>query len=333
MKVGIIGCGAIASRAHIPSYRRSGADVVAVCDINIERAKQLADRFNLSLVYSDYHELLESNVELVSICTPPQTHASIAIDAAKMGKHVLVEKPMATNLEDAERIVRECEANNTKLCVMHEYRFTPCIQEAKGRISRGRLGEILSLEMTAHATFPMRWSDSTWLYDRWGMLDDVGVHFLDILSFLTESYPKRVWTVARDITGKMGFFNYIQAIIELANSCVAYLDLSWIAGSYEWTVRAFGTAGKLDIDVRNNHLAELHGTITPLDEIGATLRKSSRTMNAVLTKRYFKGALAYYDIVIGSYLQSIARSEPPPVGPEDGKRVVQFLQAIKQAAP
>jgi predicted dehydrogenase len=332
LKVGIIGCGAIAARAHIPAFARAGAKIVAVADIELDRANRLAKKFNIPRVHSDYRELLSEDCELVSICTPPQTHASIAIDAAEAGKHILLEKPMATDLQDAEKIVSACKLNNIKLCMMHEYRFTPCVQEAKQRVSSGRLGEVLAVQMTAHPQFPMRWSDSAWLYEKWGMLDDVGVHYLDILSYLTEAAPRQARVVARDTTGKMGFFNYIQAVIELANSCVAYMDLSWVGGSFESSVRLFGTAGKIDMDVRNDHLAEYHGYITPLDEISATLRKSLRTTTRALTKRYFKGALIYHDVVIRSFLDSIARNQDPPVKPEEGKRVVEFLQLVKQAA-
>lgn len=305
---------------------------MAVADTDFLRAKRVAERFGIAQVYSDHRELLKGDAELVSVCTPPKTHASIVIDIAEARKHVLLEKPMATSLEDAEAIVRVCELNNVELCMMHEYRFIPCVQEAKRRITAGRLGNVLAIAMTAHPQFPLRWSDAGWLYDRWGMLDDVGAHYLDILSYLAEAAPKRVLAIARDTSERMGFFDYIQAVIELADSCVAYLDLSWVAGSFENAARLYGTAGKLDVDIRNNHLSEYHGYITPLDEIAATLSKSWRTATGAITGKYFTGPLMYHDVVIRAFLDSIARNEDPPVGPREGKRIVEFLELIKQAA-
>lgn len=332
MKVGVIGCGAIAARAHLPAFKRAGAEIVALSDVDLTRAIRLAKRFDVPHVYRDHHELLAGDIELVSVCTPPKTHATIAVDAARAGKHVLLEKPMATTLQDAERIIGECDSNKVKLCMMHEYRFIPSFMEAKRRVSRGRVGKVLSIQMTVHPQFPMKWSDAAWLYDKWALLDDIGVHYVDILNYLTEAEPRRVWVVARDTTGKMGFFNYIQAVIELANSCVAYLDLSWVTGSYEATVQLFGTAGRIDIDVRNDYLSESHGSLTPFDEISTTFRKSWRTFSRVASKKAFRYPLVYHDVVIRSFLDSLARNEEPPVGAEDGKRAVEFLEKIKQAA-
>jgi predicted dehydrogenase len=306
--------------------------VVAVADTDLLRARSVAEKFGIPQAYSDYRELLKGDVELVSVCTPPRTHASIVLDVIEARKHVLLEKPMATSVQDAEAIVHACEGSDVKLCMMHEYRFIPCVQEAKRRLTDGRLGNVLAVAMTAHPQFPLRWSDAAWLYDRWSMLDDVGVHYLDILGYLTEAAPKRVLAIARDASERMGFFNYVQAVIELDNSCVAYLDLSWVAGSFELTACLFGTAGKLDMDIRNNHLSEFHGFVTPLDEISATLSKSWRTAKGVVTGKYFSGALVYHDVVIRAFLDSIARNEDPPIGPQEGKRVIEFLELIKQAA-
>jgi predicted dehydrogenase len=332
MRVGIIGCGAIAARAHIPAFLKYGADIVALADIDLNRANRLAKRFNIPHVFSDYHELLATNVELVSICTPPQKHASMAIAAANAGKNILLEKPMAGSVEDAESIIHACKMNDVKLCMMHEYRFIPCIQEAKRRVASGRLGQIIAIAITAHPQFPMRWSDSEWLYEKWSLLDDVGVHYLDILAYLTHAVAKHVSVVARDTTGKLGFFDYIQATIELEGSCVAQLDLSWAAGSYELTSRVFGTAGRIDIDIRNDYLSELHGYVTPIDEIHATMHKSWRTVSNVLRRRYFRGALLYHELLIRDFLARISKDEDPPVGPEEGRVTIELMEQIKRAA-
>ncbi len=332
MKVGIIGCGAIATRAHIPAFRRAGAEIVALSDIDMTRATGVAKRFNIAHVYSDYRELLAGDAELVSVCTPPRTHATISVDAAKEGKQILLEKPMATNLNEADSIIRACESNKVKLCMMHEYRFYPCVRQAKQRISRGRVGQVLAAQITVHPQFPLKWSDSTYFYEGWGMLEEIGVHYLDILSYITEARPRRVWVAARDATEKMGFFNYIQTMIELSNSCVAYLDLSWVGGSFEATAKFFGTAGKIDLDIRNDYISESHGFLTPLDEMNDTLRKSWHTLGRILSKEAFKGPTVYHDTVIRSFMESISQNGEPPVGAEEGRKSVELLQLIKQAA-
>lgn len=329
MKVGIIGCGAIAARAHIPAFERAGASVLAVADTDMNRTKGLARKFKIPNAYSDFHELLEEDLDVISICTPPKTHASIAIEVASKRKNILVEKPMTTSLSDAEHLVETCASNKIKLCVLHQYRFLPCVQQAKRRVSNGRLGNIVSIHMTAHPQFPMRWSDSQWLFGKWSLLDDVGAHLIDVLSFLTEGSPINVSAFAHDSSGKMGFYDSFQIMIELGDSRVAYLDLSWITGSVEFTAQIFGTGGKLTLDLRNNFLSEIHGYVTPFDEMSATLHKSTRTIVGALTKRYFRGTLLYHDFVIKSFLESICNDTEPPVGPREGMRIVEFLEKIK----
>jgi predicted dehydrogenase len=331
MRIGIIGAGAIAERAHIPAFQRAGATIVAIADTDPVRARKLAERVGIPEVYSDFKQMLDENLDVVSICTPPITHASIALEAAKQCRNILLEKPMATNLPEAEHLVEICNSNKVKLCVVHQYRFIPCVQSARRRIVSGRIGNIITIQLTAHPQFPMRWSDSAWLYDKWSLLDDFGVHLFDVLSYLTDASPLRISTFAHDSTGKMGFFDSIQVLIELGQSLVAYVDLSWISGSTETTANVFGTAGKITLDIRNNSLTEVHGYITPFDEMSATIRKSTRTIASALSRKYFKGTLLYHELLIRSFLSSISNDTSPPVGPLEGKKIVEFLEKTKAA--
>ena len=315
----------------MPSFTRAGVQVVAVADTDIGRANGFARKFGIPHAFSDFRQLLADDLDLVSICTPPKTHSLIATEAARKGKSILLEKPMTTTLAEAEELVSACNANNTKLCVVHQYRFIPCVQEAKKRIERGRLGKVLSIHLTAHPQFPMRWTDSGWLYDRWSLLDDIGVHLLDVLTFLSNAEAVRVSVGAHDSTGKMGFYDSIQAMVQLEDSQGVYLDLSWITGTYELSATVFGTGGKLILDLRNNFLSEIHGYVTPFDEMSQTLRKSTRTFASAVTRKYFRGTLIYHDILIQSFIDAIFKSKPPPVGPLEGMRVVRFLEKIKVA--
>src|SRR4030042_2705734 len=103
MKVGVIGCGMIAKKAHMPAYKSlENVELIAVSDNNEQRAKSCAKEFGVKKYFSDYHELLKEDLDLVSICTPNFTHAQITKESAQAGVHVLVEKPMATNLQEAD---------------------------------------------------------------------------------------------------------------------------------------------------------------------------------------------------------------------------------------
>src|SRR5262245_11145127 len=138
MKVGIVGCGQIAT-VHIP-YIRALPDttIVAVTDHDPARASEMAARFGIAGVSRTVDELVARHrPDVVHILTPPQTHAPLALQAMHAGCHVLVEKPMAVNLEEAEAMEAAARLRGVKLCVDHNHLFDPAVVAARAR-GRGR---------------------------------------------------------------------------------------------------------------------------------------------------------------------------------------------------
>lgn len=327
MKVGVIGCGVIARKAHLPAYRDLNVDIVGVADLIGKKAKSCARKFKIEKWFTDYHDLLKEDLDLVSICTPPSTHAKTTVDAAEMGINVLVEKPMATNLQDAERMIDVCRDMNVKLCVAHNYRFFPCIAEAKKRLENGRIGSVISMHAIGHDYIDIM--NSRWRFGKWGVLEDLGPHLIDIINFLCNSTLKDVKVIARDFTDHMGCLNHVEAIMLFENKACVDLDLSWVSSTYEMSMKVLGTAGTLDIDIRNNHLREIHGYSTPVEELHSILKKSIRTIKAVVNKTYFKGPLLYHQLIIKRFIESIVNGTNLPVSEEEGKAVVSILDSIK----
>ena len=106
MRVGIIGAGNIAQYAHLPGYQKvPGVQIVAICDIVPERAKQVAAKWNVPQVFTDYREMLKQPLDAVSICVPNCVHAEATIAALESGAHVLCEKPMALDALEGEAMV------------------------------------------------------------------------------------------------------------------------------------------------------------------------------------------------------------------------------------
>ena len=132
VKVGIIGCGSIATHRHLPEYMLNDhVEIVAVCDSVEERAKEKGRMYHANF-YTDYKELLsDSNIEAVSVCTPNYLHAPITIAALNAGKHVLCEKPMATSKEEALAMIEAAERNNRKLMIAHNQRLVESHVQAK----------------------------------------------------------------------------------------------------------------------------------------------------------------------------------------------------------
>ena len=144
IRIGIIGAGNIAQNSHIPAYlKQSDAEIVAVCDLKLDRAKEVAAKHNIQYAVGSIEELVAiDEVDAVSVCTWNNAHASAAIAAANAGKHVLCEKPMAMNVEEAEAMKEAAEKNNIVFMMGFTNRFRADSQVIKEIADSGKLGEI-----------------------------------------------------------------------------------------------------------------------------------------------------------------------------------------------
>ncbi len=166
--IGVIGCGVIGKAAHIGRYLKNpNVKVVAVCDIIEERAKQAAELAGADAWYLDYNDLLaRDDIQGVSICTPHPVHAAPSIAAAKVGKHVLCEKPMCISLEEANAMVDAVRTNGIKFLTGYQTYFTPSMQAAKRIIEEGRLGKIHEISKIGGGHQDGN-QDADWFYSKW----------------------------------------------------------------------------------------------------------------------------------------------------------------------
>ncbi|MEG2083658.1 MAG: Gfo/Idh/MocA family oxidoreductase, partial [Oscillospiraceae bacterium] len=177
-KIAILGTGFI-SAVHIESITRfvQDAEVVAVCGRNAEHASALAERFGINSVYIDIDELLrESDAEIIDICLPNNLHRDACVKSANAGRHVIVEKPIAMTLEQADEMISTCENNGVLLMYAEELCFTPKYERVRELVSRGAVGEVYMLKQTEKHSGP----HSAWFYDKTlaggGVMMDMGCH-------------------------------------------------------------------------------------------------------------------------------------------------------------
>ncbi len=144
LRVAVVGCGRIGQWHHIPSLLKiRDAKVVAICDKNEDLVKGAARRFNISRYYTDSSEMLaREEVNMVDICTPPQTHLALSIQAMEAGCHVLVEKPIALSLSEVDEMASVAKQNNMKLCQVHNKLFEPVMMKAYAIVNEGRIGNL-----------------------------------------------------------------------------------------------------------------------------------------------------------------------------------------------
>ena len=146
-RVGIIGCGGIA-RDHARAYGKiPNAKVVSGAELDTERREKFARDFGLQSSYENYQEMLEKeSLDIISVCTWPKTHCDAVCKAAKAGcKGIMCEKPMATNLGEADEMLKACRENNVRLAIGHHHRFDPQSVKAKELINEKVVGEVVIL--------------------------------------------------------------------------------------------------------------------------------------------------------------------------------------------
>src|ERR687884_945739 len=143
VKVAVVGTGLIATKKHLPSLRRldDRATIVGLVDVNQDAARAVAREFGIANVYGSLRELLEAQrPDMIDICTPPRTHAALAVEALEGGAHVMIEKPMAISVEECDRIVEAAGRAGRKVCVAHSDLFYESFMKARERVRTGEIG-------------------------------------------------------------------------------------------------------------------------------------------------------------------------------------------------
>jgi predicted dehydrogenase len=299
LKVAVIGTGM--GRYHMKEFVESpNVELVAICDLNREEALQFARQYSVQTVVTDYHDLWAvPNLDAISIAVPNFLHASIAIEALERGLHVMCEKPMATTLADAKRMVETAEAQNKRLMIGMSQRFKPQSLALRGIVERGELGDIYYARSTwirrrgvpvIHFSSGGSMGRGAWFVDREragaGALFDIGVHMFDLtwwlmgnptpVSVSAVSY-RNLWVdefAARGIPYDIDELS--SAFVRFEDGVTAAFDVSWAANQdNEINVRIFGTEAGFQVYppvlYREPRWGELHTDAIEIKEVEAGL--------------------------------------------------------------
>jgi len=259
MRVSVIGVGTF-GEIHARIYsEHPRVDLLAVADINEATAKRVADKYNAK-AYTKYEEMLrDPNITAVSIVVPDMLHREPCIKAAEAGKHILIEKPLATTVEDGKAMIEAAKKNNVKLMVDFMNRWSPPFSLAKKSIEEGEIGELLYINMKINdsifvPTKMLPWAEKT------SVLWFLGSHAIDLLLWLVGDMVDGVSCISKSLMlKKMGINtpDFYHSVLEFKNGVVANLENSWILPEsgptlFELTAEIVGTKGKIDIDTARN---------------------------------------------------------------------------------
>ncbi|MDD2431596.1 MAG: Gfo/Idh/MocA family oxidoreductase [Firmicutes bacterium] len=234
VRIGVVGNGAIAKYRHLPEYAsRDDVEIVALCDIIKAKAEKLALRYDVKKVYTDYKQMIEKEkLDAVSVCTPNYLHSEITIYALKHGLNVLVEKPMATSMAEANEMIETARKNNLVLMVGQNQRLAPMHVLAKKILESGMMGKVNTFRTVFGHGGPEHWSQTgKWFFDKKqafaGSLADLGVHKVDLVQFIlgdidqvacfTDTLEKKECTVDDNAV----------AILHMENGIMGTVETSW----------------------------------------------------------------------------------------------------------
>jgi UDP-N-acetyl-2-amino-2-deoxyglucuronate dehydrogenase len=247
----VIGVGASIFPTHRRAQEAEGVNVVAACDIRVEAGKQRAAEIGCAF-YEDYRTMLaETRPDVAVIVTPHPLHPSMAIDCLRAGCHVLVEKPMAVDVAEADQMIAEAEKSGRILAVNFQQRFRPVIERARALVAEGAIGPLvrtLSIEpwfRTAYYYRTATWR-ATWNGEGGGVLLNQAPHTLDILCHLA-GMPSKVWGWTRTRYHAIEVEDTAQAMLEYPNGAPGYLTVSTVEAGMLPRVQVVGERGAIEL--------------------------------------------------------------------------------------
>ncbi len=310
MRVGIVGCGQVA-RTHLRALARlDRVEVVGVCDVDDGRSSELARTFGVPWSCRDAAELFE-RVDAVHVLTPPASHKDIAVAALEAGCHVLVEKPMALHVDEADEMIAAASRHARTLGVCHNFLFDPGMLDARALLDEGRFGSIVGVELYWRASRgnPDRYLASEWLRDLpGGYLHEPAPH----LVYLQQAFLGDVHVVAATATRTPGapppaeeYRALFAGESGLGSACV-----SLTSRPYRIVVRIFGTELSAEVDLMRRVL------VLPGRRVG---------LRALALRRPRRRS---HDELIDRFHASLEAGQPPPVTAEEGRSVVAVLDRL-----
>lgn len=250
----VIGAASGIFGAHRPALTLPEVELVAVADVNIEKGQERAQEFSVPF-YQDYRQMLaEVQPDVTVILTPPFLHKVMALDAFAAGSHVLIEKPIATEIAEADAMIAGAEAAGKLLGVTFQRRQRPGLVTARKLIQEGVLGDLQRIEMVCMWPRPTSYFKlaawrATWAGEGGGVLTNQGSHNLDALCYLV-GLPADLYAWTRRQLHNIETEDTVQAILEWSNGALGSLHLSTAQADDAERIKIVGTRGQLTFDGR-----------------------------------------------------------------------------------
>lgn len=335
MKYALIGCGRIAVN-HIKAALNNHLEIAAVCDVKPEAMESLLFRYGLAQDgsirrYTDYRKMLgENDLELVSIATESGLHAQIALDCIGHGVHVIIEKPIALSMPDAEEIIRRGRERNVKVCACHQNRFNIAVQETRRALETGRFGRL------SHGSIHVRWNRNrdyytqapwrgTWAQDG-GCLMNQCIHGIDLLRWMMGDAVEEVYGVtARQFHDYLECEDIGMAVVKFQNGAIGTIEgtSNVYPKNLEETLYLFGETGTVKLGGTSTNNIDVWDF---MDEGKADGEK--RGLQEATSNVYGNGHTSLY----ADMIEAIRQDRNPYVDAVAGRNALEMVLAVYESA-
>jgi len=321
MRVAVIGVGSMGFN-HLRVYSElDGVQLVGISDVSAERLETLKSRFQVP-AYTDYRKLIENEKpDAVSITVPTSEHEQVATFALRAGVNVLVEKPIASTVEEGQRLIDIAREMNRKLMVGHIIRFNPAMQALKARLDAGELGKIFQIFCRRAGPFPARIRDV-------GVVVDLAPHDVDIMRFLTGMDPLRVFaeTEQRIHTDHE---DMLFGLLRFPHGITAALEINWLTPTKIRETLVLGEKGMFRVDDLLQDLY-FYENSQATGELWAGI-KSIRGVSEGKMIRYDLKRQEPLKAEIQAFLDAVKNDTTVPVTGEDGLKALRLSLALVES--
>ncbi len=262
-----IGCNGVAHE-HAKAHLYTGnTRLVAVCDIDGNKAKQFASQYEIADWCINAGELFErDDIDMIDIVTPDDTHAVLAVAAANAGKNILIEKPLATSLEQVQDITDAVKANNVKAMCAQSLRWLPKVRKFVETVNSGVVGKPVYVRLWGGC--PPFWSPKNWPKTASGgkaeyLLIHNGMHWMDLLTWMLDDYPDSVYTIGHPGQDGVPLWEYFVVNMTFSKGAIALAEDNRIVqpGGYPMPgmgIYVVGTKGSLALEATKDFGVSLY---------------------------------------------------------------------------
>ena len=314
VKVGVIGVGSMGTN-HLRVYNRlqTLCKVVGIYDPNWERSQALAHKYNTQ-AYERIDTLLDE-VDAVSIVVPSQYHYQVALKALEQGKHVLIEKPITTELDDAENLIRVATETGSVLQVGHIERFNPAVKELKKILENE---PVLAIDFKRMSPYDPRISDTD-------VIQDLVIHDIDILRFLFPEVPLKDIQAIGTAPYSERLVDYVVVQLRLANQVVVSMSASRITEEKIRKIEVHTKTSFISVD-----LVERKIIIARRTSVSFSTEEVSTYRQESVVERVYVPNYEPLQAELESFLATVKSKGIPPVTGEDGVFAIDIVERIRK---